>query len=129
MKFKIVYKKESESIFPWKSRFRGVVLWPYVIMRPRKYATGSVAQSERATHLSLVHLYRHELQHCYQIKRMGVVKFYLSYLWMIVRKGYDDHPLEHEANQHERVALTQLEQKWLREGVIDLSEMDLSFIS
>jgi hypothetical protein len=43
MKFKIVYREENQSIFPWKSRFRGVVLWPYMIMRPRKYATGSIA--------------------------------------------------------------------------------------
>lgn len=124
MKFKIVYKKESESIFPWKSRFRGVVLYPYVIMRPRKYATGEIAQSEMMTRRSLVRLYRHELQHCYQIKRMGVVKFYLRYLWMIARKGYDDHPLEHEANQYENERLSVIELKWLHDGVIDLSEME-----
>jgi len=45
-------------------------------------------------------------------------------LWIDGLSRKDDHPLEHEANQHERVALTQLEQKWLREGVIDLSEMN-----
>ena len=77
MKFKIVYREESQSIFPWKSRFRGVVLWPYVIMRPRKWATGSIAQSELMTRRSLVKLSRHELQHCYQIKQRGVIMFYL----------------------------------------------------
>ena len=124
MKFKIIYKKESESIFPWKSRFRGVVLWPYVIMRPKKYATGEIAQSELMTRRSLVRLYRHELEHVYQIERMGILRFYASYLWMILRKGYKNHPLEEEANDVEQTPLTQREEKWLRDGVIDLSDKD-----
>lgn len=124
MKFKIVYREESQSIFPWKSRFRGVVLWPYVIMRPRVYATGSVAQSELATRRSLVKLYRHELQHCYQIKRMGIIKFYVRYVWLNLIKGYQNHPDELEARQYENEQLTQLEEKWLHDGVIDLSEME-----
>lgn len=124
MKFKIVYREESQSIFPWKSRFRGVVLWPYVIMRPKKYATGSVAQSEMMTRRALVKLYRHELQHCYQIKRMGIIKFYVRYVWLNFLKGYKDHPDELEARQYENEKLTQLEEKWLHDGVIDLSEME-----
>ena len=124
MKFKIIYKKENESIFPWKSRFRGVVLWPYVIMRPRVYSTGQVAQSEMMTRRSLVKLYRHELQHCYQIKRMGVIKFYVRYVWLNLIKGYQNHPDEIEARQYENEKLTQLEEKWLHNGVIDLSEME-----
>lgn len=124
MKFKIVYRGESQSIFPWKSRFRGVVLWPYVIMRPRKYATGSVAQSEMMTRRALVKLYRHELQHCYQIKRMGVIKFYVRYVWLNLTKGYQNHPDELEARQYENEKLNDLELKWLHDGVIDLSEME-----
>lgn len=124
MKFKIVYREESQSIFPWKSRFRGVVLWPYVIMRPKKYATGSVAQSEMMTRRALVKLYRHELQHCYQIKRMGIIKFYVRYVWLNLTKGYQNHPDELEARQYENEKLTQLEEKWLHDGVIDLSEME-----
>ena len=124
MKFKIIYKEENESIFPWKSRFRGVVLWPYVIMRPKKYATGSVAQSELMTRRALVKLYRHELQHCYQIKRMGVIKFYVRYVWLNLTKGYQNHPDELEARQYENEKLNDLELKWLHDGVIDLSEME-----
>lgn len=124
MKFKIVYREESQSIFPWKSRFRGVVLWPYVIMRPKKYATGSVAQSEMMTRRALVKLYRHELQHCYQIKRMGVIKFYVRYVWLNLTKGYQNHPDELEARQYENEKLNDLELKWLHDGVIDLSEME-----
>lgn len=125
MKFKIVYREESQSIFPWKSRFRGVVLWPYVIMRPKKYATGSVAQSEMMTRRALVKLYRHELQHCYQIKRMGVIKFYVRYVWLNLTKGYQNHPDELEARQYENEKLNDLELKWLHDGVIDLSEMEV----
>ena len=124
MKFKIVYREESQSIFPWKSRFRGVVLWPYVIMRPKKYETGSVAQSEMMTRRALVKLYRHELQHCYQIKRMGVIKFYVRYVWLNLTKGYQNHPDELEARQYENEKLNDLELKWLHDGVIDLSEME-----
>ena len=124
MKFKIVYREESQSIFPWKSRFRGVVLWPYVIMRPKKYATGSIAQSELMTRRSLVKLYRHELQHCYQIKRMGIIKFYIRYMFLNFVKGYQNHPDELEARQYENEKLNDLELKWLHEGVIDLSEME-----
>lgn len=125
MKFKIVYREESQSIFPWKSRFRGVVLWPYMIMRPKKYATGSVAQSEMMTRRALVKLYRHELQHCYQIKRMGVIKFYVRYVWLNLTKGYQNHPDELEARQYENEKLNDLELKWLHDGVIDLSEMEV----
>ena len=124
MKFKIIYREESQSIFPWKSRFRGVVLWPYVIMRPKKYDTGSVAQSEMMTRRALVKLYRHELQHCYQIKRMGIIKFYVRYVWLNLTKGYQNHPDELEARQYENEKLNDLELKWLHDGVIDLSEME-----
>lgn len=124
MKFKIIYREENESIFPWKSRFRGVVLYPYVIMRPKRYATGSVSQSEMMTRRALVKLYRHELQHCYQIKQRGVVMFYLRYVFLNLIKGYKNHPDEVEARQHEDVKLTPLEEKWLHEGVINLDDLD-----
>lgn len=35
---------------------------------------------------------------------------------------YKNHPLEEEANDVEETPLTQRELKWLREGVIDLSD-------
>lgn len=124
MKFKIIYREENESIFPWKSRYRGVVLWPYVIMRPQKYATGQIAQSEMMTRRALVKLYRHELQHCYQIKQRGILMFYIRYVWLSLVKGYRDHPDEIEARQYENEKLTPIEEKWLHEGVIDLSDLD-----
>ena len=124
MKFKIVYKKETESIFPWKSRYRGVVLWPYVIMRPRTYATGEIAQSEMMTRRALVKLYRHELQHVYQIKQRGILGFYIRYVFLSLVKGYKNHPDEIEARHYENERLTPIEEKWLHEGVIDLNDLD-----
>lgn len=124
MKFKILYKEEKQSIFPWNPRVRGVVLWPYMIMRPKKYATGEISQSEIMTQRSLTKLYRHELQHCYQIKQRGIIGFYVRYVFLSLTKGYQNHPDEIEARQYENEKLTPLENKWLREGVVDLSEMD-----
>ena len=124
MKFKIVYREEKQSIFPWKPNVRGVVLWPYMIMRPKKYTEGEISQSEVMTQRSLVKLYRHELQHCYQIKQRGIIGFYVRYVFLNLTKGYQNHPDEIEARQYENEKLTPLEQKWLREGVVDLSEMD-----
>jgi hypothetical protein len=95
-----------------------------MIMRPRKYATGSVAQSELMTRRSLVKLYRHELQHCYQIKKRGVVMFYLRYVLLNLIKGYHNHPDEIEARQYENEKLTPLEEKWLHEGVVNLDDLD-----
>lgn len=124
MKFKIIYRSETESIFPWKSRYRGVVLWPYVIMRPKKYETGQIAQSEMMNRRSLVKLYRHELQHVYQIKQRGVILFYLRYVLLSLVKGYQNHPDEIEARQYENEKLTPIEEKWLHEGVINLRDLD-----
>lgn len=56
--------------------------------------------------------YRHELQHCYQIKRIGRFKFYISYLWFFLLKGYKNHPYEIEADERQYDPLTQLEKDW-----------------
>ena len=50
--------------------------------------------------------------------------FYLRYVLLNLVKGYHNHPDEIEARHHEGDQLTQLEEKWLHDGVIDLSEMD-----
>lgn len=39
-------------------------------------------------------LIAHERMHQQQIARMGMVRFYATYLWQLVRYGYKDHPLE-----------------------------------
>lgn len=124
MKFRIVYREEDGSIFPWPSRYRGVVLYPYVIMRPRKFNTMSVGANTMNNQLALETLFRHELEHCYQIKRYGVLRFYLKYMWVFLRKGYRNHSLELEASEVERTKLTPIERKWLEQGFVDLSDLD-----
>jgi len=39
----------------------------------------------------------HELIHAEQIERMGVLRFYLVYLYQVIRYGYQNAPLEIEA--------------------------------
>jgi hypothetical protein len=55
---------------------------------------------------------------------MGIIKFYIRYVFLNFVKGYQDHPDELEARQYENEKLTQLEEKWLHDEVIDLSEME-----
>jgi hypothetical protein len=42
-------------------------------------------------------LRRHEEVHWAQAQRMGIVKYYLTYLWQVLRYGYHDAPMEREA--------------------------------
>lgn len=46
-------------------------------------------------------LLRHEQVHWAQWQRMGTLRFYISYLWLLMRHGYDNHPMEIEARKVE----------------------------
>lgn len=46
-------------------------------------------------------LCRHEQCHWAQYQRMGFIKFYAVYLWLLMRHGYQNHPMEIEARQAE----------------------------
>jgi len=101
MQFKIVYNAW------WMRKGWAMVLWPWMWVNLSK------------TEFTNRH-YRHELQHCYQVKRMGVLKFYTSYLWLWIRKGYENHPYELEANERQFDPLTDQEKQWLETGKIIL---------
>lgn len=47
----------------------------------------------------------HELEHLAQIKREGVIKFCLKYLWYLIRYGYKNNPYEVEARKAGEEAL------------------------
>ena len=47
-------------------------------------------------------LIRHEQVHWQQAQRMGTLKFYAVYLWLLMRHGYTEHPMEIEARAAER---------------------------
>ena len=46
-------------------------------------------------------LCRHEMAHWAQYQRMGAVRFYATYLWLLLRHGYQNHPMEIEARSAE----------------------------
>lgn len=46
-------------------------------------------------------LRRHEMAHWQQAKDMGTLKFYAKYLWLLMRHGYWNHPMEIEARAAE----------------------------
>ena len=46
-------------------------------------------------------LARHETVHWDQYQNMGAVRFYVTYLWLLMRYGYMNHPMEIEARNAE----------------------------
>ena len=64
--------------------------------------------------------YRHELEHCYQVKRMGRIKFYATYLWLLIKHGYSNHPYEIEADERANDPLTEQEIAWRAEDKVEL---------
>ncbi len=41
----------------------------------------------------------HEAVHLDQLRRLGPVRFVALYLWLLMRHGYDRHPMEIEARE------------------------------
>ena len=54
-------------------------------------------------------LFRHEMQHVYQVLRDGWFVFYAKYLYQLAKYGYMDHPYEMEARDRENDPLTTVE--------------------
>jgi len=75
-------------------RFKGKVLYPFVLF----------SQSEVSDQL-----FRHELEHVYQIRRDGFLRFYLTYLYHAIRYGYENIPYEIEARENQSNPLTPAE--------------------
>lgn len=55
----------------------------------------------RAECLADERLCRHELAHWAQWQRMGTLRFFATYLWLLARHGYQNHPMEIEARAAE----------------------------
>ena len=68
--------------------FRGITLPPFGI-----YILAEHIDSER--------LRRHEMAHWAQYQRMGAVMFYVRYVWLSLRHGYRNNPMEIEARAAE----------------------------
>lgn len=54
-----------------------------------------------AEHRDDIALQNHELVHWQQYQALGVVKFYAKYLWLLLKHGYTNHPMEKEARLQE----------------------------
>lgn len=77
MKFKIVRNAW------WMFWARGMVVYPWVWLRPMK------------SRLAAEIVFRHELEHCYQMSRLGgPLRFYWRYMLDWFRYGYRDNPAE-----------------------------------
>jgi hypothetical protein len=76
----------------------GMVIYPFMLFkRSREEVTDR--------------LFRHELEHVYQVRREGWLKFYLTYLWESLRHGYKGNKYEVEANAKEDMPLTAEERR------------------
>ena len=79
----------ARGLIAWllrRSRFHGVTLPPF----------GIYVLPERMHDEQLI---RHEQVHWAQYKHMGLVKFYLTYLYQVFRYGYENAPMEVEARK------------------------------
>lgn len=79
--------KPARGLIGWVLRrtgFAGVALAPW----------GIYILAEHLTNETLI---RHEQVHWQQYKRMGVVKYYATYLYQVLRYGYRNSPMEREA--------------------------------
>jgi hypothetical protein len=52
-------------------------------------------------HLANQRLTRHEIAHWRQYQRMGLLRYYSTYFWGLLRHGYRNHPMELEARAAE----------------------------
>lgn len=98
--------------------YKGIVLWPFVFLKPMWKGREFNTAHDKV-------LFRHELQHCYQIHEQGVLKFYFMYLINLFRKGYKRHPMEIDAKKVENIPLSSQEAVWFESGKIDLKGLEL----
>ncbi len=74
------------------------VLYPFMFFRAARENVADV-------------LFRHELEHIYQVRRDGWWVFYVKYLYYLARYGYLDNPYELEAHARQGLRLTDTERE------------------
>ena len=70
-----------------------MVIYPFMLFRQPKDEVSDT-------------LFRHELQHVYQVRDIGWLRFYAKYLYYSLRYGYMDNPYEIEAYDAQDQPLT-----------------------
>lgn len=82
-------------IWPSRPWANGVTYPPFGILIKRRW-WDSVGYTRRAR------LIRHELVHWEQYERIGLVGFWILYVYGRIRFGYKNHPMEVEARERSR---------------------------
>jgi hypothetical protein len=82
-----VTPKPARHLIRWLLRWRG---FAGVCLPP----AGIYILAERMQDKGLI---RHEQAHWEQYRRMGFLGFYVTYLWLTIRHGYWNNPMEVEA--------------------------------
>jgi len=78
------------SFLPRLLGARAFVFYPWIIFKHDK-------QTMAANPADTKGLFRHEWQHVIQVRRVGWLRFYASYLWQQITVGYRDNKWEVEA--------------------------------
>lgn len=91
MKLRVIYNSRLV-----RKGYTAWVLFPFMFIRHAKEDF-----SDR--------LFRHEMEHVYQVMRDGWWVFYVKYLYWLARYGYMDNPYEVEARSREDEPLTTTE--------------------
>jgi len=76
--------------------FRGRIFYPFLLFRDTKAACPDW-------------IFRHELQHAYDIRHDGYIRYHISYWWQHWRKGYENVSFEINARKAESFPLTKAE--------------------
>ncbi len=106
----------------WMRWADGMVIWPFVWLRLRKIKGNPKTEFQRREakqNLAWNHrIFRHELEHVYQIQKLGRFRFYYRYLANAIKYSYRKIPAEVEAYNHQDEPLSVKELKWFNEGKV-----------
>jgi hypothetical protein len=81
-----------------KSWINGITIYPFIFFKRRP---------EEVTD----RLFRHEMEHIYQVQREGWFKFYVKYLYRNIKYGYKQNPYEVEARAVHHTPLNEYERR------------------
>jgi len=95
MKVKVVYSFLPFRLWGW---IGGMTIYPFILFKKSKEEVDDT-------------IFRHEMQHIYQVEQIGWFKFYLTYLWENLRHGYRNNKYEMDARGVENTPLTAEERR------------------
>jgi len=100
MKLRFKYACKGHWLWRWPlGRSNAKVLHPFILFAaPRKDVSDK--------------LFRHEMEHVYQIMRDGWWTFYIKWLWHTYKLGYLDNPYEIKARTAAEMPLTATERNF-----------------